>query len=85
MENINTLLRTLKRFECRDLSFGDTEVYVEDANGNEIGSGYFSGKDSSISFTIGDKNYSFEGQLADSVRREIPIAGVSRNDNGGNW
>lgn len=74
----------LKRFECRDLTFGDTEVFLEDASGNEVGGGYF-GTDASLWFTVDNTVHGFTGQDAYTIRKSIPVGKISRNDNGGIW
>lgn len=86
--NINEIINkvsSFKRYECRDLTFGDTEVYIEDANNNEVGSGYFGGKHADMTITIDSHDYKFTGSEAYRLREAIRVAKISRNDNNGEW
>lgn len=83
---LTTYLRSLRRYELRDLTFGDTEIILENANGVELGGGYFGGGDRNMWVTNPDgTTVSFQGELADQVRKIVPVERVERNDNQGEW
>jgi hypothetical protein len=84
-EEIMLIAKNLKRSECRDLTFGDTEAFIEDENGTDIGGGYFSARDNSIWLNINDNDLNFYDKEALQLRQAIPLKSVSRNDNEGEW
>lgn len=85
IEQAKQIVRTLKRFECRDLTFGDAEVFLEDNNKNQIGGGYFDRGEGSLWFNYNGTSYSFLNSEAYELRYLIPVGGISRNDNNGEW
>jgi hypothetical protein len=76
----------LIRSECRDLTFGDTEMFLDTKEGANVGGGYFSHKESSIWFNNPDgTSVNFYGNQARELRAAAPLKHISRNDNNGEW
>lgn len=82
---INILLdMNVKRFECRDLTFSDAELFYETPDGNQIGGGYI-GRGSTTWFEINGITYNYKDDDAHAIRSRIPVATITRNDNEGVW
>jgi len=79
LEQAKELLAGTKREELRDHAFGDCEVYWNDANGEEVASGYF-GTDVS---EVGIGEATFTGTDAVALRHAGTLGGAGRNDSTG--
>jgi hypothetical protein len=73
------------RGECRDLTFGDTEIFLTFEDGTDVGGGYFSRSAKELWLTANDQHHHFIGNDADMLRKLIPLKSISRNDNEGVW
>lgn len=84
---IIAILKTInaRRNECRDLTFGDTEMYFDIPDGTEIGGGYRSRGKIDIWFNVNGMNLTYEGDEAMEICNAIPLNRVARNDNEGIW
>lgn len=81
------MLKTMnvKRSECRDLTFGDAEVFFDTPDGTEIGGGYFGRGAASVWFSFNGMTASYNDDEARTIRSAIGTKAISRNDNEGKW
>lgn len=85
--NIIQILNTLnvKRHECRDLTFGDAELFFDTPDGTQIGGGYRSRGNLSVWFKVNGMDLNYTNTTAQEICSAIPLGIVSRNDNEGEW
>lgn len=81
LEDAKQILKVCTRFESRDHSFGDREIYWE-IEGELIAEGYFS-RDSRTVFMLLPEEVSFTGSDAVELSRCAKIVNIGRNDETG--